>query len=146
CPPDAKLQWSSTLIDCFVRWLLVTPCVTSKPHHSSIQRDPITTGSPKATARQTSSPGSSGNILLGTLLCSVQTEDEEALSSLSFSASLWRPSLASLNAMIEVGPGPLHAVLYMLYGEQLADEVDFDCYHWVDCVSEYYTLCKNLLP
>ncbi|OON19864.1 hypothetical protein X801_04262 [Opisthorchis viverrini] len=123
CPPDAKLQWSSTLIDCFVRWLLVTPCVTSKPHHSSIQRDPITTGSPKATARQTSSPGSSGNILLGTLLCSVQTEDEEAFSSLSFSASLWRPSLASLNAMIEVGPGPLHAVLYMLYGEQLADEL-----------------------
>ncbi|GAA57127.1 hypothetical protein CLF_112214, partial [Clonorchis sinensis] len=102
CPPDAKLQWSSALIDCFVRWLLVTPCVTSKPHYSSIQRDSITTGSPKAAAKQTSSPGPSGNILLGTLLCSVQTEDEEVFSSLSFSASLWRPSLASLNAMIEL--------------------------------------------
>ncbi|TGZ59988.1 hypothetical protein CRM22_008777 [Opisthorchis felineus] len=102
CPPDAKLQWSSTLIDCFVRWLLVTPCVTSKPHYSSVQRDSITTGSPKAAARQTSPPGPSGNILLGTLLCSTQTEDEEAFSSLSFSASLWRPSLASLNAMIEL--------------------------------------------
>ncbi|CAH8615973.1 unnamed protein product [Dicrocoelium dendriticum] len=107
CPPHVDPAWSCLLHDSFIHWLMSATCPCG---HQDTSRPSLPGFNPHIGALPTGPPsapvGSTSSVPLFAALCAIKdsalagTENDPKL--FTFSWAAWRPSIATLNAMIQV--------------------------------------------